>query len=108
LRFGRTRPARDLIPAPRLDFTLTDRSAQKGVLAAPDRASFGDMADSGSGVTPSLLPPSRSPTPGGRAKEHSFLPLGEARLGRIGFDEWLLAHRQEPDPGCANRRIGAP
>ena len=39
------------------DFTLTDRSAQKGVLAAPDRASFSDVADCGCGVTLSLLPP---------------------------------------------------
>src|SRR2546427_8300784 len=26
---------------------------------------------------------------GGRVEEHSLEPLGEARLGRIGFDEWL-------------------
>ncbi len=26
---------------------------------------------------------------GGRVNEHSLVPLGEARLGRIGFDEWL-------------------
>jgi uncharacterized protein YbjT (DUF2867 family) len=35
---------------------------------------------------------------GGRVEERSLVPLGEARLGRIGFDEWL--HRsqvQEPD-----------
>src|SRR5215469_14449618 len=30
---------------------------------------------------------------GGRLEEHSLVPLGEARLGRIGFDEWL-----HPDP----------
>src|SRR3989454_9435621 len=26
---------------------------------------------------------------GGRVEEHSLMPLGEARLGRIGLDEWL-------------------
>jgi hypothetical protein len=26
---------------------------------------------------------------GGRVEEHSLVPLGETRLGRIGFDEWL-------------------
>ncbi len=35
---------------------------------------------------------------GGRVEERSLVPLGEARLGRIGFDEWLRPHRQEPDP----------
>jgi hypothetical protein len=26
---------------------------------------------------------------GGLVEEHSLVPLGEARLGRIGLDEWL-------------------
>ena len=26
---------------------------------------------------------------GGRVEEHSLVPLGDARLGRIGLDEWL-------------------
>ena len=26
---------------------------------------------------------------GGRVEEHSLVPLGEARLGRIALDEWL-------------------
>ena len=26
---------------------------------------------------------------GGQVEEHSLVPLGEARLGRIGLDEWL-------------------
>ena len=26
---------------------------------------------------------------GGRVEDRSFVPLGETRLGRIGFDEWL-------------------
>jgi uncharacterized protein YbjT (DUF2867 family) len=40
----------------------------------------------------------------GRVEERSLAPLGEARLGRIGLDEWLRAHRKEPDPESANRR----
>jgi uncharacterized protein YbjT (DUF2867 family) len=30
---------------------------------------------------------------GGRVEEHSLAPLDEARLGRIGFDEWLRRSR---------------
>jgi uncharacterized protein YbjT (DUF2867 family) len=30
---------------------------------------------------------------GGRVEEFSLVPLGEARLGRIGFDEWLRRSR---------------
>jgi uncharacterized protein YbjT (DUF2867 family) len=30
---------------------------------------------------------------GGRVEEHSLVPLGEARLGRIGFNEWF--HRSQ-------------
>src|SRR5712672_4237370 len=30
---------------------------------------------------------------GGRVEERSLVPLGEARLGRIGFDEWLRLSR---------------
>jgi hypothetical protein len=31
---------------------------------------------------------------GGRVDEHSLVPLGEAHLGRIGFDEWLRRRSQ--------------
>ncbi len=30
---------------------------------------------------------------GGRVEERSLVPLGEARLGQIGFDEWLRRSR---------------
>ena len=30
---------------------------------------------------------------GGRVEERSLVPLGEARLGRIGLDEWLRHSR---------------
>jgi uncharacterized protein YbjT (DUF2867 family) len=32
---------------------------------------------------------------GGRVEERSLVPLGEARLGRIGFDEWLRHQRDK-------------
>jgi len=31
---------------------------------------------------------------GGRVEERSLVPLGEARLGRIGLDEWLRRRSQ--------------
>ena len=43
---------------------------------------------------------------GGRVEERSLVPLGEARLGRIGLDEWLAAHRQEPDPASEQPKQG--
>jgi hypothetical protein len=30
---------------------------------------------------------------GGHVEEHSLVPVGEARLGRISFDEWLRHSR---------------
>ena len=39
---------------------------------------------------------------GGRVEERSLVPLGEARLGRIGFDEWLR-RRKASSQGSAMR-----
>jgi uncharacterized protein YbjT (DUF2867 family) len=41
---------------------------------------------------------------GGRVEERSLVPLSEARLGRIGLDEWLRRSGKEPQPESANRR----
>ena len=32
---------------------------------------------------------------GGRVEEHSLVPLGEARLGRIGLDEWVRGQQKQ-------------
>src|SRR5918996_2319480 len=34
---------------------------------------------------------------GGRVEERSLVPLGEARLGRIGLAEWLRRHSESPN-----------
>ena len=36
---------------------------------------------------------------GGRVEERSLVPLGEARLGRIGLDDWLRRSRASVQPG---------
>ena len=41
---------------------------------------------------------------GGRVEERSLVPLGEARLGHIGLDEWLRRSPTKADPASANRR----
>jgi len=40
---------------------------------------------------------------GGRFEERSLVPLGEARLDRIGLDEWLRRSRAKADPTPTNR-----
>jgi len=39
---------------------------------------------------------------GGRVEERSLVPLGEARLGRIGLGQWLQAHGKAPAPASAS------
>jgi hypothetical protein len=62
--------------------------AQVGIGLA-NSPSFEDKADVE--ILQDLRPqPSRGGCRGdGRVEEHSLVPLGEARLSRIGFDEWL-------------------
>ena len=49
---------------------------------------------------------------GGRVAESSLVPLGEARLGRIGFDEWLrrsqaavLSRIRQPRDRASMKRV---
>jgi uncharacterized protein YbjT (DUF2867 family) len=72
---------------------------QNGIveIAGPERAPFNEIIArylKGVGDAREVVSDPDALYWGGRVEEHSLVPLGEARLGRIGLDEWLRhAHR---------------
>jgi uncharacterized protein YbjT (DUF2867 family) len=61
-------------------------------IAGPERASFNEIVTRYLKAIGDPREVVRDPEArywGGRVEELSLVPLGEARLGRIGFDEWL-------------------
>ena len=61
-------------------------------IAGPDRAPFNEIVARYLKAVGDPRQVVRDPEAryfGGRVEEHSLVPLGEARLGRIGLDEWL-------------------
>ena len=61
-------------------------------IAGPERAPFNEIIArylSAVGDPREVVCDPEAPYWGGRVEEHSLVPLGEARLGRIGLDEWL-------------------
>jgi uncharacterized protein YbjT (DUF2867 family) len=61
-------------------------------IAGPERAPFNDIVARYLKATGDPREVVRDPEAryfGGRVEEHSLVPLGEARLGRIGLEEWL-------------------
>jgi uncharacterized protein YbjT (DUF2867 family) len=61
-------------------------------IAGPERAPFDEMIArylKAVGDPPTVVRDSEARYFGGRVEECSLVPLGEARLGRIGLDEWL-------------------
>jgi uncharacterized protein YbjT (DUF2867 family) len=61
-------------------------------IAGPERAPFNEIVARYLKATGDARQTVRDPEArywGGRVEEHSLVPLGEARLGHIGLDEWL-------------------
>src|SRR5271169_619568 len=69
-------------------------AARSGIveIAGPERAPFNEIAArylKAVGDPREVVSDPEAQYFGGRVEERSLVPLGEARLGRIGFDEWL-------------------
>ena len=61
-------------------------------IAGPERAPFNEIVArylKGVGDPREVVSDPEARYFGSRVEQHSLVPLGEARLGRIGFDEWL-------------------
>lgn len=61
-------------------------------IAGPERAPFDEFVTrylKAVGDTREVVRDPGARYVGGRVEEHSLVPLGEAHLGRIGFEEWL-------------------
>jgi len=84
--------AADDVAAAVADVTLA--APKNGIveIAGPDRAPFNEIVARYLKAIGDPRQVVRDPEAryfGGRVEEHSLVPLGEPRLGRIGFDEWL-------------------
>src|SRR5438045_2681242 len=68
-------------------------------IAGPERAPFNEIVArylKAVGDPREVVHDSEARYFGSRVEERSLVPLGEARLGRIGFDEWLRSSKTEP------------
>jgi uncharacterized protein YbjT (DUF2867 family) len=68
-------------------------------IAGPERAPFNEIVArylKGIGDPREVVSDPDAPYFGSRVEQHSLVPLGEARHGRIGFDEWLRRSQAAP------------
>ena len=78
--------------------TVAATSPRNGIveIAGPERAPFNEIVARYLKAVGDPRVVVRDPEAryyGGRVEERSLVPLGEARLGRIGLDEWLRRSR---------------
>src|SRR5262249_18224010 len=74
---------------------------RKGIveIAGPERAPFNEIVArylKAAGDPREVVSDPEARYFGGRGEERSLVPLGEARLGRIGLDEWLRRSQAAP------------
>jgi uncharacterized protein YbjT (DUF2867 family) len=88
--------AADDVAAIVADVALTPPRSGIVEIAGPERAPFNEIVArylKAVGDPREVVSDPEARYFGGRVEERSLVPLGEARLGRIGFDEWLRRPR---------------
>jgi uncharacterized protein YbjT (DUF2867 family) len=80
------------------DVALLEPRNEMIEIAGPERASFNEFVArylKAIGDPREVVSDPEARYFGGRVDERSLVPLGEARLGRIGFEEWLRRSQGE-------------